>query len=54
MKDWGDVKIAKDDLFETTAAEGSKECDLPSARVIEIFYSKIGTFEEPQYTIMHV
>jgi len=36
------------------SSETSDTCEWPSTRVIEIYYSKINTFEEPQYTIMDV
>ena len=55
-RDWAEVKVPiQDDQFELAANEGADDvCNLPSIRIIEVFYSKINTFEDPQYTIEKV
>lgn len=47
--------LTQEDQFELASNDGSDDvCNLPSTRVIEVYYSKINTFEEPQYTVMRV
>jgi len=54
-KDWGTVTTrTSDDPFEMAANESGDTCSFPSTRIVEVYYSKINTNEEPQYTIKQI
>lgn len=38
----------------STTGDSQDICDWPSARVIEVYYSKINTVQEPQYEIKNI
>ena len=54
INDWIDVEVVDDeDLFkQSSELSDDHTCELPSVRVVEIFYKRINTDKEPQYIIM--
>ena len=57
-KDWSDIIIDTSlDRFEDStdgqsdSFEGKDYCTFPSVRVMEVFYERINTKEDPQYLI---
>ena len=51
VSDWIDVESSTEDITSSFNAD-NMQCDLPSVRVVEIFYKRINTEKEPQYLIM--
>lgn len=54
IKDWGTVISTGDDPFQAPAGNTGDTCDFPSTRIVEVYYSKLNTFEDPQYTIKRI
>ena len=54
-KDWIDVEVpTNEDTFNEASELGvsSDTCELPSTRVVEIFYKRVNTKRDPQYVIV--
>lgn len=49
IQDWVKAEIDESDQFQDADNDIGNQnvCNLPSTRVIEVFYSKINTFEQP-------
>lgn len=53
--DWEEVELGTDNFYNKGIwNDPSGTCELPSLHVIEVFYQKINTLEDPQYTILSI
>ena len=55
-KDWQEIKIVSTDKFgdQGAWADASQTCDLPALHIIEVYYQKINTLEDPQYILVEI
>jgi len=54
-QDWLKVEIPEnDDTFAeaSTLSSNQDTCELPSIRVVEVFYKRVNTQREPQYVVV--
>lgn len=53
--DWEKIVIDENDKFSEGEWNGQlKMCELPSLHIIEVYYQKINTKDEPQFTILSI